>query len=235
MEIIRIDKYISVACGISRNDAKALIRKGTVSVNGSPVKKSDEKVSNSDTVFVNGEQVVYKRYVYLVMNKPMGVLSASTDKRAKTVIDLVPEQYRHYDLFPVGRLDKDTTGLLLITNDGDFAHRIISPKSNTDKLYHVVLDGRVTEEHIFAFANGVILADKTECMPAKLRALEGFQALVTIREGKYHQVKRMFGTVGLGVNKLKRLSIGGLSLPEDLSEGECRELRVDEMSKLCRL
>lgn len=232
MEAIRIDKYISVACGISRNDAKALIRKGTVLINGKPAKKADQKVSEADSITVNGQKAVYKQYVYLVMNKPSGVLSASTDKRVKTVIDLVPEEFRHYDLFPVGRLDKDTTGLLLITNDGDFAHRVISPKSNTDKLYHAELDGRVTDEHIAVFEEGVVLADGTRCMPAELVALDGFEALITIREGKYHQVKRMFGTVGLGVNKLKRLSIGALELPRELSEGSCRELSSEELSKL---
>ncbi len=234
MEKIRIDKFISVACGISRNDAKMLLRKGSVCVNGRPIKKSEEKVCETDEVSVNGQQAVYKRFVYLVMNKPKGVLSASNDKRVKTVIDIVPEQYRHYDLFPVGRLDKDTTGLLLITNDGDFAHRIISPKSNTDKLYHVLLDGKVTDEHVAAFEKGVILSDGARCMPAKLKVLSGFEALITIREGKYHQVKRMFGTVGLGVNELKRLSIGGLQLPDDIKAGECRELTEDELGKLCR-
>lgn len=232
MEKIRIDKYVSVACGISRNDAKTLLRKGSVFVNGNCIKRSEEKISEDDKVAVNGQPVFYKKYVYLLMNKPKGVLSASIDKKVKTVIDLVPEEYRHYDIFPVGRLDKDTTGLLLITNDGEFAHRIISPKSNMDKLYHVVLDGTVTDEHVAAFGKGIILADKTQCMPAELRAVGENEALITIREGKYHQVKRMFGTVGLGVNELKRLSIGGLQLPEDLKAGDCRELTEGEFSKL---
>lgn len=233
MEIIRIDKYLSVACGVSRTDAKLMLRRGLVSVNGTAVKKSDLKIKDTDSVSVSGQAVVYKKYVYLIMNKPTGVLSASTDKRAKTVIDLVPQKYRHYDLSPVGRLDKDTTGMLLITNDGDFAHRIISPKSNIDKLYRVSLDGKIKTTDIETFARGVILADGTECLPAVLSPLgDGTRALITIREGKYHQVKRMFGTVGLGVNALTRLSIGKLSLPEDLAEGGCRELTDEELSLL---
>ena len=229
MSSIRLDKYISVAAAVSRNDAKTLIGKGNVSVNDMVVKSIDFKVSDSDMVCVTGKKVCYKEFVYLVMNKPAGVLSASSDKRVKTVIDLVPEEYRHYTLFPVGRLDKDTTGLLLITNDGDFAHKVISPKSNIDKKYHVVLDGQVTDEHIDSFARGVVLADGTECYPAKLEKSGDFEAYITIREGKYHQVKRMFGVVGLGVNKLRRLSVGDLLLPKDLGEGECRELTREEL------
>lgn len=230
MKTVRIDKYISVACGLSRTDAKNLLRRGAVAVDGTVVKNSDYKVPDSSAVTVNGQAAFYKEFVYLVMNKPKGVLSATNDRSAKTVIDLVPSEYKHYDLFPVGRLDKDTTGLLLITNNGDFAHRIISPKSNTDKLYKVLLDGTVTDEHIKQFKRGVTLADGTECMPAHLEPLEGNGALITIKEGKYHQVKRMFGTVGLGVNELKRLSIGNFALPSDLSEGECRELTETELS-----
>ncbi|MBO7217245.1 MAG: rRNA pseudouridine synthase [Clostridia bacterium] len=232
MSSVRLDKYISVAAAVSRSDAKSFIRKGQISVNGQTVKSVDFKVLDNDVVKLLGDEVKYKEFVYLVMNKPSGILSASSDKRAKTVVDIVPEQYRHYSLFPVGRLDKDTTGLLLITNDGEFAHRIISPKSGIDKLYYVVLDGEVTEEHIRKFADGVTLADGTECLPATLERLSATEAEITIREGKYHQVKRMFGVIGLGVNKLKRISIGKLRLPDDLSEGDCRELTHEELSLL---
>lgn len=232
MDSIRLDKYISVAAAVSRSDAKSLIKKGRVTVNESVVKTVDAKVSESDKVTVDNKTVIYKKYVYLIMNKPQGILSASTDKKVKTVVDIVPEEFKHYDLFPVGRLDKDTTGLLLITNDGDFAHRIISPKSNIEKKYWVELDGAVTDAHIAQFESGVILADNTKCMPAKLMKLEHNEAEIIIREGKYHQVKRMFGTVGLGVNKLKRLSIGNLELPEDITEGCCRELTEQELQLL---
>lgn len=232
MSSIRLDKYLSVAAAVSRSDAKTLIRKGNVTINGDIIKSIDYKVSDDDTVSLFGKKIKYKEFVYLVMNKPAGVLSASNDKRVKTVIDLVADEYKHYCLFPVGRLDKDTTGLLLITNDGDFAHRIISPKSNINKKYYVALDGNVSEEHIEMFKNGITLADGTECYPATLEKFGDCEAFITIREGKYHQVKRMFGVVDLGVNKLKRVSIGGLTLPENLNEGESRELTDEELSLL---
>ena len=232
METLRIDKYLSVALSQSRTDVKKLIKSGVITVNGETVKKADAKVLDTDTVCLIGKPLEYKKYVYLVLNKPKGVLSASTDKKAKTVIDLVDEKYRHYDLFPVGRLDKDTTGLLLITNDGDFAHKIISPKSGTDKLYYARLDGAVTEEHIESFKKGVTLADGTHCLPARLEAAGENSAYITVQEGKYHQIKRMFGTVGLGVNELERLSIGKFSLPDDLERGESRELTREEFKLL---
>ena len=166
------------------------------------------------------------------MNKPAGILSASNDKRAKTVVDIVPEHLKREGLFPVGRLDKDTTGFLIVTNDGDFGHKIISPKSNIEKVYLAELDGDVTDEMIAAFEKGVVLADGTQCMSAKLEKAGDCTALITIREGKYHQVKRMFGTVGLGVNKLHRKSIGGLSLPEGLEPGCCMELSFDDLKQI---
>ncbi len=232
MELLRIDKFISVAAAVSRNDAKQLLKSGAVTVNGLTVKKADAKVSEDDTVFCQGKQIFYKKFVYLVLNKPKGVLSASTDKRVKTVVDLVPDAYKHYELFPVGRLDKDTTGLLLITNDGDFTHKIISPKSGTDKRYFALLDGAVTDEHIRLFAEGIILADGSECLPAKLERAGENSAYITVREGKYHQIKRMFGVIGLGVNELERLSIGEFSLPSDLKRGESRELSLEEFAIL---
>lgn len=232
METLRIDKFISVAAAVSRTDAKQLLKSGAVTINGITVKKADTKVSEQDAVFCGGKQLVYKRFVYLILNKPKGVLSASTDKRVKTVVDLVPDEFKHYELFPVGRLDKDTTGLLLITNDGDFAHKIISPKSGTDKRYFAQLDGSVTDEHISRFNEGITLADGTECLPAKLERAGDTSAYVTVQEGKYHQIKRMFGVVGLGVNELERLSIGGLKLPSDLERGECRELKTEEFEIL---
>lgn len=232
MEILRIDKYLSVALSQSRTDVKKLIKSGVITVNGETVKKADIKVLDTDTVCISGKPLEYKKYVYLVLNKPKGVLSASTDKKARTVIDLVDERYRRYDLFPVGRLDKDTTGLLLITNDGDFAHRIISPKSGTDKLYYAELDGAVTDEHIELFKNGVTLADGTLCLPARLEKAGESSAYITVQEGKYHQIKRMFGTVGLGVNELERLSIGDFSLPKDLKRGDSRELSAEELEIL---
>ena len=236
MERIRIDKFISVALGISRNDAKLLVKQGAVSVDGDILKRAEDKVFDTDIVQVNGRDFYYKKYIYLVMNKPEGYLSASKDKKAKTVIDLVDEKYKHYDLFTIGRLDKNTTGLLLITNDGDFAHKIISPKSNIHKVYFAELDGDIKKVHIDMFESGVVLADGTKCLPAKLTVgSKPNEAFITIQEGKYHQVKRMFGTIGIGVNKLSRLSIGEFSLPKDLLLGESRELLIDEFTLLNKL
>lgn len=233
MATIRLDKYLSVACGLSRNDAKLLLRGGRVAVDGGRVKKSDVKVDPlSSTVTVDGKMVEYKEHIYILMHKPAGILSACSDKRARTVLDIVPEHLKRDGLFPVGRLDKDTTGMLLITDDGDFAHRVISPKSHTDKLYYVELDGEIGESLVAQFEQGVTLADGTKCLPAKLEPAGSCSAYVTIREGKYHQIKRMFGTAGLGVERLHRVAIGGLRLPEDLKPGECVELTAQNLSLL---
>ena len=233
MPIIRLDKYVSVALNISRADSKRFIQSGKISVNGLCVKKSDYKVDINDmSVKYNNSLIDYKEFIYILMNKPSGILSASNDKKAKTVVDIIPQELKRDGLFPVGRLDKDTTGFLIITNDGDFAHKIISPKSNIQKRYYVELDGNITDEMIEKFEKGIILADGTQCMPARLERTEGCRAFITIKEGKYHQVKRMFGTVGLGVNKLHRISIGGLSLPDILEEGQCMELSMEELLKI---
>lgn len=233
MNLQRLDKIISSQLNISRTNAKADIKKGFVSVDGVVVKNPanayfPEKVSIS----YKGQAVSFKEYVYIMMNKPKGVLSATSDKNRKTVVDLVPTELKRPSLAPVGRLDKDTTGLLLITDDGQFAHRVISPKSNIKKVYEAVLDAPIPQFAIEEFSKGVVLADGTKCLPAKLEILSSNVAKVEIREGKYHQIKRMFGTIGLGVNELKRLSIGKLELPTDLKEGECRELIDIEVEKI---
>lgn len=233
MSLIRLDKFVSVALNISRADTKKVLRDGKILVDGVCVKKADFKV-NTETMMVKhgAEELEYKEFIYILMNKPSGILSASNDKRAKTVVDIIPEGLKREGLFPVGRLDKDTTGLLIITNDGDFGHKIISPKSNIEKVYLAELDGNITEDMIETFKSGVVLADGTQCMPAKLERAGDCKALISIREGKYHQVKRMFGTVGLGVNKLHRNSIGGLTLPEDLEQGSCIELAKEDLRKI---
>ena len=164
------------------------------------------------------------------MNKPSGILSASSDKRARTVLDILPEQLKRNGLSPVGRLDKDTTGLLIITDDGDFLHRVISPKSNIEKCYYAELDGEVNDDIIKSFASGITLANGEECKPAFLEKAGELGAYVTISEGKYHQIKRMFGTVGIGVNRLHRIRIGKLVLPEDLQTGDSRELTEAELA-----
>ncbi len=232
MAEIRIDKYLSVALSISRNEAKTLLRGGKITANGKVISKPETKVSETAEVKCGAEILNYKKYIYILMNKPEGILSAATDKRVKTVVDILPVRLKRAGLFPVGRLDKNTTGLLIITDDGDFGHRVTSPKSLIEKRYLAGLDGEVKPEYIELFKKGITLADGSECMSADLEILPGNNAIVTIREGKYHQIKRMFGVVGLGVNTLKRLSIGKLELPPDLQSGQVIELNPAEIQQI---
>lgn len=233
MNLQRLDKIISSQLNISRSIARTEIRRGKVSVDGAVLRDPSLGVTPEiQQIEYCGQAVNYKKYLYLVMNKPKGVLSASNDKRRETVVDLVPDGLKRAGLFPVGRLDRDTTGLLLITDDGEFAHKIISPKSEILKTYEVILDGEISKEVITQFAQGIILADGTKCKPAHLEIIAPCKARVKISEGKYHQIKRMFGTVNLGVNELKRLSIGAFSLPDSLEVGECRELTNKDLSEL---
>lgn len=232
MALIRIDKYLSVALSVSRTEAKQMLKSGKVTADGHCVTKPEYKVDEASKVTFSGETLSYKKHVYIIMNKPSGILSASSDKRVKTVIDILPDQLKRDGLFPVGRLDKDTTGLLIITDDGDFGHKVTSPKSRINKCYYAELDGEIKDEDIKLFGEGITLASGEECKPALLERAGEKAAKVTICEGKYHQIKRMFGVVGLGVNRLHRLSIADLSLPENLNSGEARELSRDELSKI---
>lgn len=230
---MRLDKLIA-DCGLaSRREIKQMIKSGRVEVNGitaaSPEQKLDPELS---TVEVDGEKISYAKYRYYMLNKPAGVLSATDDGKQKTVLDLVTPEMRKTELFPVGRLDKDTTGLLLLTNDGDFAHWIISPKSGIVKTYHAVTEGTVNDEDIMAFKDGVTLADGTKCLPAELSLLPDGSCLVKVMEGKYHQVKRMLASRDKPVTELERISIGSVGLDNSLKRGEFRELTQDE---LCRL
>lgn len=234
MEKIRLDKFIASQLNISRKDAIFLIKKGLISVNGDVIRdRSMIFDADIDNVQYNGQAIEYKKYIYILMNKPSGVLSASNDKSQKTVIDLVPDSLRRPGIFPVGRLDKDTTGLLILTDDGDFAHKVISPKSNISKCYIADLDGEITDEMIELFANGITLADGYECRPAVLERAGEKRAKITITEGKYHQIKRMFGVVNLGVNSLHRESIGTLILPKELDFGECVEILSNNVESIC--
>lgn len=233
MSTERLDKFIATQNNLPRREARQIISRGKVSVNGALVRAFDTRIDpDKDVVALDGKQIVFKKYIYLVMNKPKGVLSATSDKRQNTVLDLVPGNLKRKELFPVGRLDKDTTGLLLITDDGEFAHRVISPKSNISKRYIVELDGEISNEVVDEFNKGVVLHDGTKCLPAELivNSENRRQAEVTIMEGKYHQIKRMFGVYTLGVVELHRKSIGQFSLDENLKTGECREVTVDELS-----
>lgn len=235
MNLQRLDKIISSQLNLSRSIARGDIRKGKVRVDGVTVKDPSASFDpNLACVEYCGQAVEFKEHIYLVMNKPKGVLCATQDKRKTTVVELVPEKLRRSGIFPVGRLDRDTTGLLLLTDDGDFAHRVISPKSDIPKKYEVELDAPISSEAVEKFQNGIQLADGTQCKPAQLTIIEQNKVLVVISEGKYHQIKRMFGTIGLGVNELCRISIGGLALPLNLSQGECRELTKSELESITK-
>lgn len=233
MTVCRLDKFISSQLNLPRSVCRKLIARGAVTVNGAVLKKPEEKITaETDEVAVGGEAIRYQKHVYIMMNKPKGVLSASTDKTRKTVVDLVPPALFRRTLFPVGRLDRDTTGLLILTDDGDFAHYVISPKIHLKKRYRVLLDAPADASAVKAFRDGITLADGTKCMPAELEISQENPYLVfaTIYEGKYHQIKRMFGTLGLGVDELHRVSIGEVSLDENLREGDCRAMKNDEIS-----
>lgn len=213
---------------MSRKDAKTAVSHGKVTVNGAVVKLSDHKVSESDEIFLDGNKISKNKHIYIVLNKPQGYVSATEDESQHTVLELVPPELFRKGLFPAGRLDKDTTGLMIITDDGDFAHRILSPKKHVRKSYAVTLDIPVTAEMKEAFEKGVALSDGV-CKPAGLAFGGKYECTVTLFEGRYHQIKRMFGCFGAKVTALKRISIGGFSLPENLPEGQCRELDESEL------
>lgn len=233
---MRLDKFIA-GCGIgSRKDVKALIRAGRVQVNDTIAKREAVQVDEKqDSIKLDGELLFYTRFQYLMLHKPAGVVSATFDQHFQTVLDLVPEQYRHFDLFPVGRLDIDTTGLLFLTNDGALAHRLTSPRHHAEKTYFVRVDGFVGETDVLAFRDGIRLDDGYLCKSAALRIVSAgaeSEVELTIHEGKFHQVKRMFEAVGKRVLVLKRLSMGGVTLDPSLPEGEMRPLTQAELEKL---
>ncbi len=224
----RIDKIISSQTLYSRKDVKDLLRSKRVKVNDKLVLKSDEKVDWTDTIEIDGEKIILQKNVYLILNKPKGYVSATTDNKDKTVIELVPEKYQHRELFPAGRLDKDTTGLMIITDDGAFAHNILSPKKHVSKKYFVEIDKPITIQMIQGFQEGVKLIDG-ECKPSIIEKITDKTCHVTLTEGRYHQIKRMFGMYHAKVIELKRISMGNLILPSDLKSGECRELTQEEL------
>lgn len=221
---IRLDKYISNQTLYSRSEIRKMIFKGQCTVNDITVCQPDFKVEETDCICLDGQAVQFQKYVYIAMNKPKGVLSASEDRSCKTVVDLLPEKYSKRNIFPAGRLDKDSTGLVLLTDDGDFAHRITSPKHHIEKSYIVTLDAPVTDEIIEGFEKGVTLADGSVCKSAVCQRLEEFRARVILTQGKYHQIKRMFGVYGVGVNALHRERMGNYTLPDSLSEGDFVEI-----------
>ena len=233
----RIDKILSNLGYGTRKDLKKIVKNGMVQVNGIIIKDSAMKVDpEKDKIVINGEEILYREFIYLMMNKPAGVISATFDNKDETVIDLLEVEHQVFEPFPVGRLDKDTVGLLLLTNDGDLNHRLISPKWKVDKVYFAKIDQKVTQEDIEKFKHGITLDDGYRCKEAILEiqkaSEEGSEIVLTIQEGKFHQVKRMFEAVGKKVTYLKRIEFGTLPLDEDLEEGEYRELTEEEIAIL---
>ncbi len=229
----RLDKVIANRGAASRREVKALVRQGRVLVDGVPAAAADMKVDAETAVItVDGVTLGSERHIYLLLHKPAGVLTATEDKRQPTVLDLIPQEWRRRNLAPVGRLDKDTEGLLLLTDDGELTHRLLSPKYHVDKVYYARVDGVPDEQDAAAFAEGLLLGDGLQCLPARLEPLGGGECLVTLREGKFHQVKRMLASRGKPVQYLKRLSMGPLRLEPELAAGQCRLLTAEELFAL---
>lgn len=233
---MRLDKYLA-DCGVgTRSEIKKMIKAGFVSVLGKDKIKPEIQVDeNSDEIFVSGRQIVYKKYVYLMLNKPSGYVSAVWDARHPYVLELIPEEYQHFEPFPVGRLDIDTEGLLILTNDGDLSHRLLSPKSHVPKTYYAQISGRVTEHDCIKFKQGVSLDDGYITKPAELKIIKSndlSEIEVTVIEGKFHQIKRMFEAVNKKVVYLKRISMNRLKLDNELDLGEVKELSEDELKLL---
>ena len=231
---MRLDKYLAETAQCTRSEAKTLLQKGKVTVNGTLCKKGDTQLRETDVVAVEGRPLAYQKFVYIMLNKPEGVVSASTDKRDTTVVDLLDDAYPRRELFPAGRLDKTSTGFVLLTDDGGFAHDILAPKRHVSKTYTVTLDTPLTAEMKAGFASGVTLADGTALSPAEVEALtpDGLTVRVLLKQGVYHQIKRMFGVYGAGVNALHRDAIGGLALDAALAPGQWRELSDAEVAEI---
>ena len=232
---MRIDKYLANMNVGSRKEVHQLIKKGIVAVNGTVVKTPKQQVKESDQVTVNGDAVAYQKYHYFLLNKPKGVLSATEDRSQPTVISILAPQDRYQGIVPVGRLDKDTTGLLLLTNDGQLNHELLAPGKHVDKVYRAEIAGVANDATVKTFASGMTLGDGTKLQPAELKILSQDEehdrstTEIKIREGKYHQIKRMFGAVGMKVVELERISMGKLTLPANLKRGEYLELKLEDI------
>lgn len=232
---MRIDKYLANMNVGSRKEVHLLIKKGIVAVNGVTVKTPKQQVKESDQVTVNGDAVAYQKYHYFLLNKPKGVLSATEDRSQPTVISILAPQDRYQGIVPVGRLDKDTTGLLLLTNDGQLNHELLAPGKHVDKVYRAEIAGVANDATVKTFASGMTLGDGTKLQPAELKILSQDEehdrstTEIKICEGKYHQIKRMFGAVGMKVVELERISMGDLTLPANLKRGEYLELKLEDI------
>ena len=235
--MMRLDKFLCETGFGTRSQVKDLLKKGQVTVNGAVAKKPEQKIDeHKDRVICQGKEASYQKYVYYMLHKPAGVVSATEDKREKTVLDLLKSEDRRDGIFPVGRLDKDTEGFLLLTDDGDLAHRLLSPRKHVDKTYYAKIAGSVTEAHIERFREGLDIGDEKKTLPAMLEILasepETSEIRITIHEGRFHQVKRMFEAVGCKVTYLKRLSMGAVALDETLAPGDYRPLNEKERELL---
>ena len=237
MPQVRLDKFISERSEYTRSQIKELASKGRIKVNGQTVKKSDAKIEpDADTVELSGNIIRSEKFRYILLNKPEGYVSSTDDKDGKTVMELIPPELRTKNMFPAGRLDKDSLGALLLTDDGDLAHRILSPKKHIPKVYIVKLDKPFQSKYIDIFSQGITLSDGYQCMPARVMNVENSEklAFIELNEGKYHQVKRMFAAAGNHVDVLMRVSLGGLVLPEKLGFGQCMELLHKDVENLFR-
>lgn len=229
----RLDRLVCEVSGVSRADAKKLITKGLVKINGETVRKADRKADDTDAIVINGRSYTHEKYVYIMLNKPQGVVSATDDKNDVTVVDMVKDDFPRRNLFPAGRLDKTSTGFVLLTDDGNFAHDILSPKHHVPKTYIITVDNPVTDRVVQAFKDGVTLADGTLLKSAEIIPSEdGMTATVILHQGVYHQIKRMLGVFDIGVNTLHRTAIGGLVMPENLAEGEYIKLTKQQVDKI---
>ena len=235
--MMRLDKFLCEAGFGTRSQVKELLKKGLVTVNGVSAKKPEQKIDeHKDQITCQGKTASYEKYVYYMLHKPAGVVSATEGKREKTVLDLLKSEDRRDGIFPVGRLDKDTEGFLLLTDDGDLAHRLLSPRKHVDKTYYAKIAGSVTEAHIERFREGLDIGDEKKTLPAMLEILasepETSEIRITIHEGRFHQVKRMFEAVGCKVTYLKRLSMGAVALDGTLAPGDYRPLNEKERELL---
>ena len=232
MSSIRLDKYLSDMGVGSRRDVKSILKAGRVKVNGVTATSPETKIdTESDEVELDSKRIGYEEYRYYMLNKPAGVISATKDKLSDTVIEILKTENTK-DLFPVGRLDKDSEGLLIISNDGKFAHNVLSPAKHVDKTYYVRLDKKPNDDEVSKIENGIDIGDDKPCLPSKVKVISDDEAYITISEGRFHQVKRMFSAAGINVTYLKRISIGGLKLDESLAPGEYKKLSKEEINEV---
>lgn len=234
---MRLDKYLSHATGLTRSEVKTAVKQKRVKVNDKLVLKSDFFIDpNTDVVYLNGQKVEYKEFIYIMLNKPQGVISATRDTKYKTVIDLIADDYSNYDCFPMGRLDIDTEGLLILTNNGSLLHKVMSPKSEIYKKYYCEVEGEFNNRDINIFLEGFDILDGNDELyhtkKAYLEIIDTNKAYISICEGKFHQIKRMCEATNKKVTYLKRVEMKGITLDENLKPGEYRELTIDELNKL---